>query len=537
MTVTETRPDTAAAPEAEAPPEHAPTSRGLPAVLGSGDHKVVGRLWIAFSLLYLFVGLGIAVLLGLEDADLGSYEVLGSDTYLQMFSLYRVTAVFLVVIPLFLGLATYVVPLQVGARSLALPRAAAAAFWAWAVAGGVLIASYAIDGGPGGTDAEGTDLWIVAFGLLVVALVAAAICVATTVLVDRAEGMSLVRTPLFSWSMLVACSVWILSLPVLLANLLVIYLDHRYGQQLFGVDADIWAQVSWAFHQPQIYATAIPVFGILLDVTATATGARPKFRQAAMAATGLFGALAFGAWMQPYFNAEALDDPWFIGVAWVSLLTVLVLLLLVGETMGRNRPKFTTPLALSVVAFLLLLGATIAGGFAVLDVLDLTATTFASGQMNLTLLAALTGGLAGVWYWLPKISGRKASDGAGSLVALLLLAGATLVGLGALWSGALDQPMILTAEYVARDGVEALNLVTTAGFALLVVAGLVAALALVVAIRKGTTADPEHRPDDPWGGQTLEWSTSSPPPWNNFAEAPALVLTASPLLDSAEEGA
>ncbi|MCB1004165.1 MAG: hypothetical protein KDB35_08260 [Acidimicrobiales bacterium] len=91
--------------------------------------------------------------------------------------------------------------------------------------------------------------------------------------------------------------------------------------------------------------------------------------------------------------------------------------------------------------------------------------------------------------------------------------------------------------HVARDGVEALEVVTTAGFALLLLAALVAALALVVAVRKGTTADAEHRPDDPWGGQTLEWSTTSPPPWNNFAEAPGLVLTASPLLDSAEEGA
>src|SRR5688572_15564117 len=121
MTVTETRPATAA-DEAEAPPAPAPTSRGLPAVLGSGDHKVLGRLWIAFSLLYLLVGLVVAVLLGAEGADLGTYDILGTDTFFQVFTLYRVTMVFLVVIPLFLGLATYVVPLQVGSRSIALPR-------------------------------------------------------------------------------------------------------------------------------------------------------------------------------------------------------------------------------------------------------------------------------------------------------------------------------------------------------------------------------------------------------------------------------
>ncbi|MCB1014856.1 MAG: cbb3-type cytochrome c oxidase subunit I, partial [Acidimicrobiales bacterium] len=437
MTVTETRPDTTAAPEAEVPPEHAPTSRGLPALLGSGDHKVVGRLWIASAFVYLLVLLGLAALLGFEDADQSAFQVLGSDVYVQVFSLSRVGAVFLVAIPLFLGVATFVVPLQVGARSIALPRAAAASFWTWLVAGGILIGSYAIDGGPGGGDAEGIDLWIVAFGLVIVALVAASVSVATTVLADRAEGMRLTRTPLFSWSMLVATSLWILSLPVLAANLLLVGIDHRYGQQLFGTDADVWAQVAWAFHQPQIYVVAIPVFGVVLDVVATASGARPRFRQAAMVVTGLFGVLAFGAWMQPFFNAEALDDLWFIGVAWVSLLTVLGLLLLVGETVGRNRPKLSGPLALAVVSFLLLLGATVAGGFAVLDVLELWDTAFVAGQMHLTVLAAVTGGLAGVWYWLPKIAGRKASDAAGGLVALLVLTGATLVALGMLWSGAL----------------------------------------------------------------------------------------------------
>lgn len=536
MTVTETRTEPAAEAMAEAPPASAPTSRGLPAVLGSGDHKVVGRLWIAFSLLYLLVGLGVALMVGVEDTDLGSFDLIGANTYLQLVSLHRIIAVFFVVIPLFIGLATYVVPLQVGARSIALPRAAAAAFWTWAVATGVLLGAYAMGGGPSGTSTDGVDLWAVSFGLVLVALIAASVCIATTVIADRVEGMRLTRAPLFAWSMLVASAIWILSLPVLGANLLLIYLDHRYGQQLFGVEADTWAQVAWAFHQPQIYAVAIPVFGILLDIVATACGARIRFRQAAMFLTGAFGALAFGAWIQPYFNAEALDDVWFIGVAWASVVTVLGLLLIAGETIGRNRPKLSGPFVLAMVSFLLLLAATIAGGFNVLDVLDLFATSFSAAQMNLTVFAALVGGLAGLWYWLPKISGRTASDGAAVLTALLVLVGTTLVAVGLAWSGALDQPAIVTAEFVARDGVESLNLVAALGFVVVLLAVVVAVLALLVAVRKGLTSNPEHRPADPWGAQTLEWSTASPPPWNNFDEEPAPVLTPSPLLD-AEEGA
>lgn len=536
MTVTETRPETTA-DEAEALPEPAPTSRGLPAVLGSGDHKVVGRLWIAFSFLFALVGLGTAVLLDAEGADLGSYSILGTDTFFQVFTLYRVVAVFLVVIPLFIGIATYVVPLQVGARSIALPRAAAAAFWTWLVAGGIVVASYAINGGPGGGEADGVDLWVVSFGLLLVALVAASISIATTVLAERVEGMTLTRIPLFAWSMLVAASVWILSLPVLGANLLVIYLDHRYGQQLFGVDADIWPQVAWAFNQPQIYAAAIPALGVIGEIFPVACGGRPRYRQGAMIAIGLFGILAFGAWAQPYFNAEARDDILFIGVALAAVLPVLALLSVVGETARANRPSLNAPFVLANAALLLLLGATVAGAVAVIEPLGLLDTTFSTGQMNLTLLAALVAGLAGLWYWMPKIAGAPAANGAGYLSALAVLGGAALVALGNLWSGLLDQPQVLTGDYSPRDGVEVLNLASAAGFALVLLGVVIAALALVGAARKGQVTDPADREDDPWGGQTLEWATSSPPPWNNFTDDPGPVLTASPLLDAAEEGA
>lgn len=537
MTVTETRPDPAAAVEAEAPPAPAPTSRGLPAVLGSGDHKVVGRLWIAFSFLFLLVGLGTALLLGVEDADLGSYGVLGSDTYLQVFSLYRVLAVFLVVIPLFIGLATYVVPLQVGARSIALPRAAAAGFWTWLVASGVLLAAYAIDGGPGGTEPDGVELWAVAFGLVLVALLIASISIAATVLAERVEGMTLTRIPLFSWSMLVAASVWILSLPVLGANLLLIYLDHRYGQQLFGVDADVWSQVVWAFHQPQIYAVAIPALGIVGEIFPVASATRPRHREGALAVIGAFGVLSFGAWAQPFFNADARDDILYIAMALAAVLPVLAFLSLAADSARTKRPTLSGPFVLAGVALLVLVGATFAGAVLVIEPLHLVDSSFASGQMNLTLLAALTAGLAGLWYWLPKISGARAGDGAGILAGLALLAGAALVALGQLWAGLLDQPEVLTGDYSPRDGVELLNLVTTVGVVLVLVGVLAAALALVTGVRTGVVSDPADREDDPWGGHTLEWATTSPPPWDNFAEAPGPVTSASPLLDAAEEGA
>ena len=119
MTVTEAPPSAPAETSLRAQRELS----GLPAVLGTGDHKTVGRLWIGTSALLLLLVAVVGALLGFERLDLASNEVLGSDHVLQFFSLYRFGIVFLVVLPLFLGLATTIVPLQVGAPSLAFPLA------------------------------------------------------------------------------------------------------------------------------------------------------------------------------------------------------------------------------------------------------------------------------------------------------------------------------------------------------------------------------------------------------------------------------
>src|SRR5689334_1207473 len=134
MTVTEAPPS---APT-ETPPEATRQRRGLVAVLGSGDHTTVGRLWLGGAALFLLLTVVIGSLLGFESVTLDKLEVLGNDHVLAAFSLYRYGLALLVVIPFFLGLATVIVPLQVGARSIAFPRAAALALWTW-FGGAVLV--------------------------------------------------------------------------------------------------------------------------------------------------------------------------------------------------------------------------------------------------------------------------------------------------------------------------------------------------------------------------------------------------------------
>jgi hypothetical protein len=152
------------------------TGDGLYRLVASNDHKMVGRLWIGASLLFLVATTILGVVSSLERTSLDGIDIFGDvPTYFQAWTLFRTASIFMVAIPLFIGIATVVTPLQVGSPSIAFPRLAAASFWTWLVVSGIHIASFLADGGLGptaGTNSEGTLLSIISLGFMIVALLA-----------------------------------------------------------------------------------------------------------------------------------------------------------------------------------------------------------------------------------------------------------------------------------------------------------------------------------------------------------------------------
>ena len=518
MALTDTRPETAT----EAAPS--PTSSGPAPVslLGTGDHKAIGAIYVLLSLVFGVAGWAVTALSGAHQ--LGDGAFLTDRSAVTLFTLGRLGLVLLVMVPLLLGLATYVVPLQVGANTVAFPRAAAAALWTWLLSGGVLIVVNAIDGGVGGGRQDAVDLGMLAIAGLVLALCIGTVCVITTAITLRTPGMSLDRVPMFTWATVVGGSIWLLTLPVLAANVALIYVDHHYGRPSdYGVGPSQWAQLSWLVGQPQIYAFMIPGLGIISDVVATLTGVRQRQRGMLLAGIGAFGVLSVGAFAQRYFYPQVQDQAVF---AAMSVLIVFATLALLGgwaTTLRARRPSARSPLALALVAALLLLLGTVAGAVFVVTPLRLRETAvFGYGQFALVAAAVLAAGAAGVMFWAPKAIGRKAADGVGLVAALALLAGGALAGL----------PLVVLA-FANRfsglaDAADALNGIAVAGDALLALGALLVLGALASAGR-GARVDA-----DVWGtGQTLEWSCPSPPPPGNFGEL-AVVRTPEPLLDAAE---
>ena len=336
MTVTE---DASAAPAATS--EHsapAPAAGGLAAILGSGDHKVIGRLWVVASLVHMLLVGAATFLVATERIDTSSFDVLGADWIVQADTFRFIGGVFLFLLPLTIGVAMVVVPLQVGASTLAFPRAAAAAAWAYLMGGGLMIGAYAIDGGPGGTDPDGIRLFVVAFAIVLIALVVGWICIMTTVLALRTPGMGLARSPLFAWSTLVAGGVWLLTLPVL-AGLTRAQLPRRPLRRLPRRVARPRSTTTspgssarppstpWPSRPSASIGSIVPVF----------TQTRHHLHRVALGLIGAYGALSIGAWTAPGFGDEV--APWLYEGPWIVVsIAAVVPVLGPARALGAHRP-------------------------------------------------------------------------------------------------------------------------------------------------------------------------------------------------------
>jgi heme/copper-type cytochrome/quinol oxidase subunit 1 len=521
MAITETRPEPSTVEAHTNPWGDDDDYPSFARSLGSSDHKTIGRLFIGFSLVF---GVAAWVLVALSSLhDIGDVDIVPADSIFQVFTMGRMALVFLFALPLVLGLAVYLVPLQVGASTIAFPRAAALSFWAWLLGGVIVVISYIANGGFAGGRANAVDLSLIALAVVVIALLLAAVCVVTTIVTLRTPGLRLDHVPMFSWSMLVAGSMWLLALPVLLGNLLLVYLDHRLGRPSdFGVGLNQWPQVAWVVHQPQVFAFAIPVLGIVGDVLATMTGTRQRNRGVMLGAIGAFGILSFGAWAQPFFNDEVTTQWLYVGMGFAILLPMLALLGGWATTLRAGKPKVDAATTGAVLALIPLLLAGVASALYTIDPLELqdTEVPYAQyGVLTLVLGSATVAGAGALAYWAPKIWGRRTNNGISMLAVLASFGGGLLAG------GAL----VLNGFQVRFDGLagasDFLNGVAAAGVALLALGVLLAVVAL---LGRGPAAG-----DDPWDGQTLEWATTSPPPVGNFATL-APVTSAEPLLDLRE---
>ena len=530
---------------------HAPATSaggGLATVadwITSTDHKKIGRLYLGLSSLALLGAVVVAALLAFERAD-SSTDLLPVESLTQLFSAYRFGLTFLVALPLMVGIALVVVPLQVGARSNAFPRVAAAGFWSWAIGAVLAVVAIAANGGPNGGNRRFVDLFTLSFGLVALGIAATALSLAATVLTARAPGMNMRRIPWFSWAVLVSSLALLVVLPIVIGDLLYVYLAHRYPStsELSGNRA-LGRWVGFGLTQPTTLVFALPVLGFLADVVATATNTRLRPRGVVLGTIGIVGTAMFAAAVQApvvirsgfsgLTGGQKVSD--LIPFALVHLLPLAGVFLTVALVAGalRTKPAIGAPLLFALLGSLLLLLGAAAGALNHIGDAGLVGTTFEEGAWLAVVYGAVLAALGGVAHWMPKWTGRTMPLKATLPLALLGFLGAVLASVPMMIAGFADQPGdalpaieagLPGATNFSYSGPSSLwNSLSGVGHVLV----LLAVLAFL-ALELRSASKGERAGDDPWNGQTLEWATTSPAPEHNFVDI-HVVKSAEPLLD------
>lgn len=478
------------------------------------DHRRVGRL---FAVSGLVAGLGIlivALLTAIERIDSRALALLPADTTYQLATLYRIGLPFLVVAPLLLGMAVAVVPLQVGAPGIAFPRAATLSYVVWLGGAVLVVSAYLGNGGPGGGSNQNVQLFMAGLIVTVLGLLLAALCVVTTLFTMRAPGLALDRVPMFSFANLIACSVMLVSWPVLIANLVDFYVSHRYGQIPFGNATKLMPFIDWAVIHPGVTLFALPALGFIADVVPTFARVRQPLRSVLLVAMGVAGLLAFGGDVQRAMYPQVSYRPLMILVSLGTVLPFILVLGLSALALRSGKPKLGAPLIFAMAAGLVgLLGAamSVLMPFSRLKLMDgpgvsadglriVASTVYPAAQASAMLIAGLLAGCGALAYWGPRLWGRQLDDRKVAPLALAGLAGAALIAIPEGITAFSKQP-IDEVSFVISGPYQLLNILATVGYGLVALMVLGVAALAARGFMKGTPVG-----QDPWEGQSLEWA-------------------------------
>ncbi|MFN8159553.1 MAG: cbb3-type cytochrome c oxidase subunit I [Solirubrobacterales bacterium] len=500
----------------------------------SAEHKDVARVLITASLGFLFIAALEMLLMRLQLA-IPENTFLGPVTFNRMLSMYGVTAVFMFALPLCLGLFYYVVPLQIGARGIALPRLGQCGLWLFILGAAVIYSGYLFTPSEAGINPlpplselaflpnNGVDAWIAGAGSMTLGFVLISISLVTTMRNLRAPGMAWRRLPVFSWAGAISAWLMIVTGPIMLAAMTMLMIDRNFGGVFFADGSGgaplLWQHLSWIFFSAVYMLVLITALGALAEIF-PAFARRPLLSRngvvASLVAIAVIGTLA---WMQNMLTAP-------IGVGWMYYAMLMALALIVPfglivfnliATLLGGTLRIRAPLRFGLGAVSI---ASIGLGAEIMQSLvavawQLKNTTDATAATHLALVGGgVFGGFAALHYWFPKMTGRTMGESLGRLSFWTMYVG-VLVAFVPLFLAGLRGEVVDAYKFFDSTGVTAYNLIASIGTLILAVGIVLALVNALASIRGGSRAG-----HDPWGGDSLEWFAPSPPPPHNFDVLP-----------------
>jgi cytochrome c oxidase subunit I len=518
------------------------------------DHKIIGLQYYFLALIAVFTGMLLSLLMRIHliwpTAQLPLLGEIKPETYLGLLTMHGTIMVFFVLTTApQSGFGNYFLPIQIGAPDMAFPVLNMLSFWTTFVAFLVLISAFFVGGGAplhgwtgyaplsalpnaGPGQQLGADLWITSIAIFCIASLMGALNFITTTLDLRAKGMTLLRMPLTVWAWFITAILGLLAFGVLLSAGILLLLDRNLGTSFYvplvvvngqvmghkGGSPLLWQHLFWFFGHPEVYIAILPGMGVASQLISTFSR-KPIFGYRAMVyAIMAIGFLGFMVWGHHMFMS---------GMSPYSAFAFSLMTMAIGVpsaiktfnwlgTIWGGKVRLHTPMLFAVGFVSLFVSGGLSGPFLAQPVLDIPLhdTYFVVGHFHLIMgVAAIFGIFAATYYWFPKMFGRKMNEALGKVHFFVTLLGTYAIFMPMHYLGMAGQTRRYSQFTEVAYQTKLVPLQTFMTYAAFVTIGVqfVFLFNLFWSMKKGEKAS-----DNPWEATTLEWTTRTPPPHDNF---------------------
>ena len=510
----------------------------------SVDHKKIGIMYIIVAVVMLVRGFADALMMrsqqALATAATEGAGYLPPEHYDQIFTAHGVIMIFFVAMPLVVGLMNVIVPLQIGARDVAFPFLNSLSFWLFVVGAllvniSLFLGEFAATGwlaypplsGIEHSPWVGVDYWLWALQISGIGTLLTGVNFFVTILRMRAPGMKLMQMPVFTWTSLSANVLIIIAFPILTVTITLLTLDRYFGTAFFtnglGGNQMMYVNLIWAWGHPEVYILILPAFGIFSEITATFSRKRLFGYTSLVWATAVIMVLSMVVWLHDFFTMGAGSSVnAFFGIA-TMIISVPTGVKIFNWlfTMYKGKVEFTASMwwtcsflfTFTVGGMTGVMLAVPAADFVLHNSLFLVAHFH-----NVIIGGAVFGYFAGITYWFPKATGFMLDEKLGKIACALWTIGFFVAFMPLYILG--FNGMTRRLSYYDNPEWTPLLWIAASG-AFIVLAGI------AVQFYQGYVSIRDRKKNrdvtgDPWNARTLEWSTSSPPPFYNFATLPTI---------------